>query len=197
MARIPVRNNRDDRYFTDPFQALPKDGYTAIFERMLDHLSITVLTNTDYFQVRDLIQCGHTFFTGPIDAYFASMGLPRLEYRSIEFERKVLFDTPRFQPNSVVNHPSPDVDYTRIVEYKHFLNQTSPHTILFYERTNDTGDPYYPVPDPKNKALFAKYQALATKEPNVTFVGRLANYKYFNMDQAVENALNVFDLYVE
>ena len=191
LARIPVRHNHDSRYFDDPYQALPKDGYTAIFERMYDHALITVRTNVDYFDVRDTLRCGRTYFTGPIDAYFAHLGLPRLEYRSLDFERKVIRDVGYFQPNSVVNHPSQDVDYTRIVEYKHMLNQTSPHTVLFYERSKADGEPYYPVPNPENKALYAKYQAMADMEPNVTFVGRLANYKYFNMDQTIKNALQL------
>ena len=192
LARIPVRNNHDPRYFGDPFQALPKDGYTAIFERMFDHPLIEVQTNINYFDVRDTLQCGRTYFTGPIDAYFAHLGWPKLEYRSLDFERKVVRDVDYYQPISVVNHPSPDVNYTRVVEYKHMLNQSSPHTVIFYERSKDGGEPYYPVPNPENKALYAKYQAMAAKEPNVTFVGRLANYKYFNMDQTVKNALELF-----
>ena len=193
LARIPVRNNHDPRYFGDPYQALPKDGYTAVFERMFDHPLITVRTNVDYFDVRDTLRCGRTYFTGPIDAYFGHLGWPKLEYRSLDFERKVVRNIDYFQPNSVVNHPSPDVDFTRIVEYKHMLNQSSPHTAIFYERSKDGGEPYYPVPNPANKALYAKYQAMAAKEPRVTFVGRLANYKYFNMDQTVKNALELFD----
>lgn len=193
MARIPVRNNHDPNYFGDPYQALPQNGYTAIFERMFDHPLITVHTSVDYFDVRDTLRCGRTYFTGPIDAYFAHLGWPRLEYRSLDFERKVVRDVGYFQPNSVVNHPRSVVNYTRIVEYKHMLNQTSHHTVIFYERSKNGGEPYYPVPNPKNKALYAKYQAMAAKEPNVTFVGRLANYKYFNMDQTVKNALELFD----
>eukprot|EP00923_Selenidium_pygospionis_P043688 GHVN01075417.1.p1 GENE.GHVN01075417.1~~GHVN01075417.1.p1 ORF type:complete len:991 (+),score=44.30 GHVN01075417.1:63-2975(+) len=193
MARIPVRNNHDPNYFGDPYQALPQNGYTAIFERMFDHQLITVQTGVDYFDVRETLRCGRTYFTGPIDAYFAHLGWPKLQYRSLDFERKVVRDVGYFQPNSVVNHPSPDVNYTRIVEYKHMLNQTSPHTVVFYERSKNGGEPYYPVPNPENKALYAKYQAMAAKEPNVTFVGRLANYKYLDMDQTVKNALELFD----
>lgn len=193
MARIPVRNNHDPRYFGDQYQALPRDGYTAIFERMFDNSLITVRASVDYFNVRDLLRCGRTYFTGPIDAYFAHLGWEKLEYRSLDFERKVLLNREYFQPNSVVNHPSPKVNFTRIVEYKHFLSQVSPHTIIFYEHSKDGGDPYYPVPNPKNQALFAKYKAMAAKEENVRFVGRLANYKYFNMDQTVKNALELFD----
>jgi len=195
MARIPVRNDHDTRYFpNDAYQALPKGGYTAIFERMFDHPLIEVRTNTDYFQVRSSLQCGRTYFTGPIDAYFAHVGWPKLEYRSIDFERKVVRNVNYFQPKSVVNYPSLDVDYTRIVEYKHFPHAgNSSHTVIFYERSKDDGDPYYPVPNEENKALYARYQSMAEKEKDVTFVGRLANYKYFNMDETIKNALELFE----
>lgn len=193
-ARIPVRNNRDDRYFDDVFQALPTHGYTAIFERMLDNPLIETHLNTDYFEVREELTCGKTYFTGPIDSYFASLGWEKLEYRSLDFERKVIWNTPSYHlPAPVVNYPSLEYDFTRIVEYKHFLKQASNHTVLFLERSKDGGEPYYPVPNEKNQNLFAQYKSMASKEPNVTFVGRLANYKYFNMDESVKNALEIFD----
>jgi len=192
MARIPVRNNNDPRYFTDEWQALPTKGYTAIFETMFNNPNIKVETNVDYFNVRGSLKCKHTYFTGPIDAYFAHLGWPKLEYRSLDFHREV-HETQFFQPNSVVNHPSPTVPYTRIVEYKHFLTQVSDNTVIFKEFSKDGGEPYYPVPNPENKALFQKYKKLAEKETSVTFVGRLANYKYFNMDQTILNALELFD----
>lgn len=194
MARIPVRNNYDNRYFSDPHQALPKDGYTAMFKKMFDHPLITVRTKIDYFDVRSTLKCERTYFTGPIDAYFAHLGWPKLEYRSLNFERRVVRDVDYFQPSLVVNHPSLNVNYTRIVEYKHMLNQSSQHTVLFYERSKEGGEPYYPVPTSKNKALYARYQTMAAMERDVRFVGRLANYKYFNMDQTVKNALEVFDM---
>ena len=192
-ARIPVRNNHDKRYFNDKHQALPSHGYTKFFEKLLSNKLIDVSLNTDYFDVGDALNCGRTYFTGPIDNYFASQNWEKLEYRSLDFERKVVRDVDFFQPKSVVNHPSSQDNFTRIVEYKHLLNQSSSHTILFYEYSKDGGEPYYPVPNEKNKALYAKYQKLALAEPNVTFVGRLANYKYFNMDQAILNALQLFD----
>ncbi len=138
------------------------------------------------------------FYTGPIDTYFSHLGWPKLEYRSLDFERKVALNKEYFQPNSVVNHPSTDNDFTRIVEYKHLPNQSSssPHTVYFIERSKDGGEPYYPVPNQKNKDLYKKYQEMAGKEESengVFFVGRLANYKYFNMDQAILNALELFD----
>jgi len=200
LSRIPVRNNHDGRYFSDPHQALPKNGYTAIFEKMLSDPKITVLTSTDFFEVRDKLQCNRLYYTGPIDTYFADLGWPKLEYRSLSFERVVQKDTPGyFQPASVVNHPQAqnmdgeEVDFTRIVEYKHLLNQTSDHTIYFIERSTDEGDPYYPVPNQENQDLFQKYKEMAEKEDGVSFAGRLANYKYFNMDDAILNALELFD----
>lgn len=200
LSRIPVRNNRDGRYFADTYQALPKNGYTSMFENMLKSPLITVVTNTDYFQVKDNIHCRRLYYTGPIDAYFNHLGWPKLEYRSLSFERGVHLNTQYFQPAAVVNYPQSrdhesgqGIDYTRIVEYKHFLNQTSDHTVYFIERSTDDGDPYYPVPSEKNKELYRRYQEMASKEKGVRFVGRLANYKYFNMDEAILNALQVMD----
>ena len=192
LARIPVRKNNDNRYFTDEWQALPTHGYTRIFENMFRSKNITVLLNSDYFKMRSKIKCGHTYFTGPIDAYFAAKGMKKLEYRSLNFERKVFKNTTFFQPKAHVNYPSLEYNYTRAIEYKHILHQKSPHTVVFFERSTDVGEPYYPVPNPENQALYAKYQALAEQEQGVTFVGRLANYKYFNMDQTILNALQLF-----
>ena len=182
LSRIPVRNNTDERYFSDPFQALPQAGYTSIFEQMLSSPLITVRTKVDYFDVKDQLKCGKLYFSGPIDAYFADTGWPKLEYRSLDFERKVEKNSGTFQPHFVVNHPQNNTDFTRIVEYKHLFNQKSDYTVYFIERSKDGGEPYYPVPNEKNKALFQKYKGMASRAPDVTFVGRLANYKYFNMD---------------
>lgn len=193
LSRIPVRNNTDGRYFTDPVQMLPMGGYTSFVARMLDSPRIHVRTNTDYFDVRDRMQCKHTYFTGPIDRYFSHTGWPKLEYRSLNFEKRVLRDTTHFQTHSVVNHPGREVPYTRIVEYKHFLNQSSPHTVIYYETSTDGGDPYYPVPTATNRDLYARYQRMANAESGVSFVGRLANYKYFDMDTTILNALELFD----
>ncbi|KAL3936034.1 MAG: hypothetical protein SGBAC_008564 [Bacillariaceae sp.] len=193
-ARIPVRNNHDKRYFTDPHQALPSKGYTAMFHDMLSNPKIDVKVNTNYFDIRDYIDCGHrTYYTGPIDVYFSDLGWDKLEYRSLDFERKVLKNVQEFQPKPVVNYPSSNENFTRIVEYKHFLNQSSEHTVIFYEHSKAGGEPYYPVPNDRNRELYQKYQSMAEATPNVTFVGRLANYKYFNMDQAILNALEMFD----
>lgn len=192
LARIPVREDWDDRYFTDRFQALPVGGYTNFISRMLDHPHIEVRTCTDFFAVRDNIDWDHLFFTGPIDHYYSQMGLDKLEYRSLRFEVERHRNMNYYQPNSVVNHPSPDTPFTRIVEYKHFLHQSSPHTTIVKEYACDEGEPYYPVPNAKNTSLYEKYRSLSGNEKNVFFVGRLANYKYFNMDAAIRNALDLF-----
>ena len=191
LARIPVRCSFDDRYFSDRYQALPRHGYTEFCRSMLDHPKIRVLLDTDFFEVRDRIRAKLVFYTGPIDRYFG--GLPPLEYRSLRFETIRLRNVPFFQPNSVINYPSPDVPYTRIVEYKHFLHQESPHTTIVRETSTDEGEPFYPVPNPENQALYARYKALADREIGVYFAGRLAGYKYYNMDQAILAALELCD----
>jgi len=205
LARLPVRSNRDDKYFDDKFQALPSNGYTAMFEKMLlNNKDITVRLSVDYFQVKSQLPKHKLLvFTGPIDAYFASQGLAKLEYRSIYFQSEYLEpQSGFFQPAWVVNHPASEFEFTRISEYKHSPNQPAgvrdlPGTVIYKEYSTDEGDPYYPVPNPRNQELYAKYQSLAVKEPGVTFVGRLASYKYFNMDQAILNALQLFDNLVE
>lgn len=191
LARIPVRDNWDDRYFTDKYQALPKYGYTEFVKNILDHPRITLWLSTDFFEVQKELSWKHLFFTGRIDQYFE--GMEKLEYRSIRFETESFQHTPFFQVNSVVNYPENNVPFTRIVEYKHFLNQYSPHTTIVREYPSDDGEPYYPVPSPRNLELYEKYRSLAEKEQNVHFVGRLANYKYFNMDAAIRNALDLFE----
>jgi len=195
LERIPVRYNFDDRYFSDTYQALPKGGYTKLFEKMLAHPNIEVVLNTDYFDVKDHYR-GYEklFYTGPIDRFFEfkhSLS-ENLEYRSINFVSETV-DAPFFQENSVVNYPGTDVDYTRIIEYKHFGNQQSEKTTVVKEFTVDHGEPYYPVPNPRNQKIYDLYKAEAEKLTDVYFVGRLANYKYFNMDQAFKNALDLFD----
>ena len=194
LARIPVRDNFDTRYFNDKYQVLPKHGYTHFFEKLLNNPLITVKLNTDYFEYKKQYNLNNikVIYTGPIDFYFDKIGYEKLEYRSIDFDIKVVKDCNYYQPNSVVNYPGLEYPYTRIVEYKHFLNQKSKDTVIVSEQTNDIGEPYYPVLNEKNMELYKKYKELAEKEKDVLFVGRLANYKYFNMDQAIANALNVF-----
>ena len=194
LNRIPVRTNDDDRYFSDTYQALPVGGYTKVFEKMLDHPNIVVKLNTDYFDVMDMIYGQEKlFYTGPIDRYFEFKHSlkDKLEYRSINFVSETV-DAEFFQSNSVINYPGMEVDYTRIVEYKHFGNQKSEKTTIVKEYTTDEGDPYYPVLNERNLAIYKKYQEEAARVKDVYFVGRLANYKYFNMDQAFKNALDLY-----
>lgn len=195
LARIPVYSGFDTRYFPDKYQVLPKEGYTKFVEGMLSHPLITVVTNTDYFEVEPEITRHDTIFTGPIDAYFAGAGLEKLKYRSLRFVEEV-YDNPGFyQPASVVNYPSTEYPFTRIVEYKHFLNQKSDKTVIVKEYPASEGEPYYPILNDHNVELYAKYQKLAQESKDVLFVGRLANYKYFNMDATIDNALGLFDEY--
>lgn len=193
LERIPIRPNFDPRYFSDKYQALPHKGYTHFFEKMLNNKNIEIKLNTDYFEHIKNNNYDIIIFTGPIDTYFTN--LEKLEYRSIDFNIQIIENTNYFQPNSVVNYPSKDIEYTRIVEYKHFLNQKSNDTIIVSEKTNDVGEPYYPVPNKKNLELYEKYKILAKEEEknNVFFLGRLANYKYFNMDEAILNSLTFFN----
>jgi UDP-galactopyranose mutase len=197
LERIPIRPNFDTRYFTDKYQALPQEGYTHFFERILDNENIDVKLNTDYFEHIKNNKYDIVIFTGPIDSYFSN--LEKLEYRSIDFTTKIIKNMNYYQPNSVVNYPSKDVPYTRIVEYKHFLNQKSNDTIIVSEKTSNIGEPYYPVPNKKNLELYEKYKNLAENEEknNIYFVGRLANYKYFNMDEAILNSLKFFENVIE
>jgi UDP-galactopyranose mutase len=197
LQRIPVRANFDSRYFEDKYQALPLNGYTRLFEAMLDHPNIEVRLNTDYFNVKstsDVTGCRKLFYAGPIDRFFDYMYSDerKLQWRSIRFEWETL-DQEYFQENSVINYPDPlDGDFTRIVEYKHFTRQKHPKTTISREYTSDEGDPYYPVPNPDNEAIYQRYREQGDKLSGVHFVGRLANYKYFNMDQAFKNALDLF-----
>ena len=194
LNRIPVRTNFDERYFSDKYQALPENGYTKMFENILKHPNIRVELNTDYFDVKDEIS-GYSklFYTGPIDRFFEfKYSLEdKLEYRSINFVSETV-DKEYFQENSVVNYPGMEVDFTRIVEYKHFGNQKSEKTTIVKEFTVDTGEPYYPVPNKKNRTIYERYKKEAENLKDIYFVGRLANYKYFNMDQAFKNALDLF-----
>lgn len=189
-ARIPTRTNTDDRYFGDKHQIMPKDGYTAMFTRMLDHPLIDVALSTDYADVAGEVEVGHIVYTGPIDEYFGRR-FGRLPYRSLRFEHRT-HEIERYQDTAVVNYPSEDVPFTRITEYKHLTGQEHPKTSITYEYPSAEGDPYYPIPRPENQALFKRYEALALATPGVTFVGRLATYRYYNMDQVVGQALAAF-----
>ncbi len=188
-ARIPVRTDRDDRYFTDAYQAMPLLGYTRLFENMLDHDNIKILLNTDYREVQGIVPYREMVYTGPIDGFF-QYRFGKLPYRSLEFKHETL-DRALFQQYPVVNYPSERVPYTRITEFKYLTGQEHSKTSVVYEYPRAEGDPYYPVPKPENNTLYKKYQALAEATPGVHFVGRLATYKYYNMDQIVAQALTV------
>jgi UDP-galactopyranose mutase len=188
-ARVPTRTNRDDRYFGDTFQQMPAGGYTRMFHRMLAHRNIKIMLQTDYRDVRSSIPFRRMIYTGPVDEYF-DWSLGPLPYRSLRFEH-VTLDREQFQPVAVVNYPQSE-PYTRITEYKHLTGQKSPKTSLTYEFPTDIGDPYYPVPRAENEALYKRYEALAAAIPGVWFVGRLATYRYYNMDQVVGQALATF-----
>ncbi|MBD5805127.1 UDP-galactopyranose mutase precursor [Azoarcus sp. Aa7] len=186
-ARIPTRCNDDDRYFTDVYQAMPLEGYTQMFERMLDHPSIETRLGVDYFNATDLGDFDHTIFTGPIDAFFGYC-LGRLPYRSLRFEHEHLAGVERYQPTGTINYPN-DHAYTRITEFRHLTGQTHTGTSIVREFPQADGEPYYPIPRPQNQAHYKRYETLAAERPDVTFVGRLAEYRYYNMDQAVAAAL--------
>ena len=188
-ARVPVRSNRDDRYFTDAYQAMPAFGYTRMFENILDHPNIKVLLNADYREVREAIPHGETIYTGPVDEFFDYRFGP-LPYRSLEFRHET-HDMEVFQPAPVVNYPN-DYLFTRITEFKYLTGQQHPKTSVVYEFPTAEGDPYYPVPQPQNAELYRRYQELASATPAVRFAGRLATYRYYNMDQVVAQALTLF-----
>src|SRR5205807_4027328 len=191
-ARIPIRTNVDDRYFTDSFQKIPVDGYTAMFERILDHPLIDVGVGTDYWDVKDEIDYGRLVYTGPIDAFFGRR-FGALPYRSLEWELRTepTPDGGYLQPAGSINEPSEDVPYTRTTEFRHITGQI-PHdyTTLAVEFPRSEGDPYYPIPNDETRALYKRYEALAAELPDVTFVGRLARYQYLNMDQVAGQALS-------
>jgi UDP-galactopyranose mutase len=188
-SRVPVRTNRDDRYFTDTYQAMPLHGYTRMFERMLSHPNIKILLNADYREVLGVVPFAELIFTGPIDEFF-DYRFGKLPYRSLEFR----FETksvPVAQEAPVINYPNENA-YTRVTEFKYLTGQEHPKTTLVYEYARASGDPYYPVPQPQNTALYKQYQDLATQTRGVHFLGRLGTYKYYNMDQVVAQALTLY-----
>lgn len=188
-ARVPVRTNRDARYFTDTYQVMPLHGYTRMFERMLDHPDIKVMLNTDYREIQGQIPYDEMIYTGPIDAFF-DYRCGKLPYRSLEFKHETKNQSV-FQPAPVVNYPN-EYAYTRITEFKYLTGQEHPKTSIVYEYPRAEGDPYYPVPRPENDEIYRKYEALAQAAQKVHFVGRLATYRYYNMDQVVAQALTLY-----
>lgn len=189
-SRVPVRTTRDDRYFTDRFQAMPLHGYTRMFEKMLDHPNISIMLNTDYADLKDEVNFRELIFTGPIDEYF-DYCYGKLPYRSLHFEHQT-HDKSQYQSAAVVNYPNEHA-YTRITEFKYLTGQEHSKTSIVFEYPRAEGDPYYPIPQPQNAALYAKYKAMADALPEVHFVGRLGTYKYYNMDQVVAQALTLYD----
>ncbi|HKY50332.1 MAG TPA: UDP-galactopyranose mutase, partial [Candidatus Limnocylindria bacterium] len=188
-ARVPVRTDRDDRYFTDRFQAMPRHGYTRMFQRMLAHPNIKVLLKTDHRELEGVVRYRHLIYTGPIDEYFGHR-FGRLPYRSLEFKHQTI-PCEVAQQAPVVNYPN-DHAYTRVTEFKYLTGQRHDKTAVVYEYPRAEGDPYYPIPRPENAALYKKYRELADDTPNVHFVGRLGTYRYYNMDQVVAQALTMF-----
>ena len=186
-ARIPVRTNTDDRYFTDTYQAMPLYGYTKMFESMLNHPNIQVMTGIDFSDIKSDYEDSHVVYTGPIDEYF-NFCFGKLPYRSLRFEHEHIPNKDYIQSVGTVNYPN-DFDFTRITEFKHLTGQTHSGTSTVKEYPQSEGDPYYPIPNDANEELFKRYEALAKSESNVTFVGRLAQYRYYNMDQVVGAAL--------
>jgi len=188
-ARIPTRTNRDDRYFTDTYQAMPLHGYTRMFERMLDHPNISIMLNTDYRDIKDVIPFREMVYTGPIDAFF-DYRFGALPYRSLEF-RFETHNLDQYQPVGTVNYPN-DYAYTRITEFRHLTGQSHEQTTIVYEYPRAEGDPYYPVPRRANQEQYQLYARLAEQQEDVHFVGRLATYRYYNMDQVVAQALALY-----
>lgn len=188
-ARVPTRTNKDNRYFTDTYQAMPLHGYTAMFEKMLKHPNINILLNADFREVGDSIRYKKLIFTGPIDEYF-DFCYGKLPYRSIDFKFET-FDKERYQETGTVNFPNSQ-PYTRITEFKYLTGQKHDKTSVVYEFPVADGDPYYPIPRPENQEIYNKYKALASKEVNTFFSGRLGTYKYYNMDQVIAQSLTLF-----
>jgi UDP-galactopyranose mutase len=189
-SRVPTRTNKDDRYFTDIYQAMPLHGYTRMFRNMLSHPNIKIMLNTDYKEVVDLIPYQRMIYTGPVDSFF-NYCYGRLPYRSIDFKFDTI-DTEAFQPTGTINYPNEQA-YTRITEFKYLTGQRHPKTSIVYEYPQADGDPYYPIPRPENAELYKKYQLLASAMSNTFFTGRLATYKYYNMDQVVAQSLALFE----
>lgn len=190
-ARVPIRTTDDDRYFNDSIQYMPLEGYTKLFEKMLNHTNITIQLNTEFKSIKTEIDYEHIIYTGSIDEFF-DYCYGKLPYRSLKFEHKT-FNMETYQPVAVVNYPSEEIEYTRITEYKYLTGQKHPQTSLSWEFPSNTGDPFYPIPRPENQELYKKYEELASKVKNVIFIGRLGSYRYYNMDQVVGQALAVYN----
>lgn len=187
-ARIPTRVNTDDRYFTDTYQFMPVEGYTRLFERMLDHPRISIKLNTDFFDVRKSLSFGQLVYTGPIDRFY-DYCFGQLPYRSLSFEFEHYARQESFQEVGQINYPN-DFEFTRITEFKKLTGQRHSGTSIAREYATAVGEPFYPIPNKANELLFKRYQRLADNEQSVRFVGRLAQYRYFNMDQVVAASMH-------
>lgn len=194
-GRIPVRFNEDCRYVDHVHQLTPKQGFTAMFKRMIDHPNISVRLNADFKEIAKGVNPKRaTVYCGPIDEYF-NFKFGKLPWRSLNFEFKE-FSKEYQQPCVQINYPDSDYPYTRSVEIKHVTQQKSANTVLSYETSSANGDPYYPIPNEPSDKLFKQYWELSqieSKANKVYFVGRLAMYKYFNTDQVLEKALKTFE----
>lgn len=188
-SRIPVRSNTDDRYFTDKYQAMPLKGYSKLFENLLDHKNIRFEAGINFFEIKKQSKAKHIIFTGPIDEFY-DYCYGKLPYRSLFFEHLHFPNFDKYQPVAVINYPN-DYDFTRITEFKHMTGQKIPGTSIVKEFPQAEGEPYYPIPRLENDIIYKKYEALARNERNVSFLGRLAQYRYYNMDQVVEAALKL------
>lgn len=199
LKRIPLRYDFSEGYFSDIHQALPENGYTEFVNNIVNKNNILTIFNTDYFEYKNKLKNMNiikTIYTGPIDYFFKSLGYDKLEYRSINFNFIKIKNIDYYQNNSVINYPSNDFEFTRIVEYKHFYPTNSNYTIISKEFSTDYGDPYYPVPNKQNIELYEKYKKLSECEKDIIFCGRLASYKYFNMDEAILNSINMCTEYL-
>ena len=194
-ARIPTRTNTDDRYFTDNYQAMPLHGYTVMFENLLNHPNIKLALSTEYQDILKQESFDHLVYTGPIDAFY-DFKFGKLPYRSLRFEHEHLEQQECYQSVGTVNYPN-DFEFTRITEFKHLTGQKNDSTSIVREYPVEEGDPYYPIPRDENESLFRRYQLLANAEEEVSFVGRLAEYRYYNMDQVVGAALNTVNKILE
>lgn len=189
-ARVPARLNKDNRYFVDTYQAMPRHGYTHMFREMLSHPNIKVMLNTEYREIADIIPFRHLVYTGPIDGFF-NYCYGRLPYRSINFRFETV-DAEIYQSTGTINFPNEHA-YTRITEFKYLTGQQHRKTSIVFEYPTAEGDPYYPIPRPENAELYRKYRQLAATMTNTWFTGRLGTYRYYNMDQVVAQSLTLFD----
>lgn len=190
LERLPIKYDKNPYYFPGEYQGMPEKGFIKMFEKMLSNKNITLRLNTDFFKIKNKVRYGKLIYTGFIDRFF-NYKFGKLKYRGVNF----IFQTLKkksFQPNSVVNFPEKRFKVSRITEFKKFYNQSSQWTTLCKDFFIGGGEPCYPIPDNDNLKLLEKYKKLVKKEKNVYFIGRLAQYKYFNMDKVVEEALNLF-----